>query len=95
MNKRKGGKQHPPKKNKLEENQVNKKSPIVKWDQQISLAGKGKGKSDGSGGGNKPKIKPQDNQANQKNPNKGFPNNNLQWDKAQGNKGKQKNPNQK
>lgn len=41
------------------------------------------------------KIKPADNQANQKNPNKGTPGVNTQYAKAQGNKGKQKNPNQK
>jgi len=40
-------------------------------------------------------IKPADNQANMQNPNKGFPNNNRQYDQNQGNRGKQKNPNQK
>jgi hypothetical protein len=41
------------------------------------------------------KIKPQDNEANQKNPNKGTPGTNKQYDQAQGNRGKQLNPNQK
>ncbi len=43
----------------------------------------------------KEKIKPADNQANQKNPNKGFPGTNKQHDQVHGNRGKQKNPNQK
>jgi len=41
------------------------------------------------------KISPQDNHANQKNPNKGQPGVNEQYAKVHGNKGKQKNPNQK
>ena len=41
------------------------------------------------------KITPQDNAANQKNPNKGFDGVNRQFAQAQGNKGKQMNPNQK
>lgn len=41
------------------------------------------------------KIKPEDNSANQQNPNKGTPGTNTQYDKAQGNRGKQMNPNQK
>lgn len=40
-------------------------------------------------------ISPKDNQSNQKNPNKGTPGTNKQYDQAQGNKGKQQNPNQK
>lgn len=41
------------------------------------------------------KITPTDNQANQKNANKGTDGTNKQYDQAQGNKGKQLNPNQK
>lgn len=41
------------------------------------------------------KIAPQDNAANQKNPNKGSDGTNRQFDQTQGNKGKQMNPNQK
>ena len=41
------------------------------------------------------KIKPKDNQSNQKNANKGTKGTNKQYDKTQGNKGKQLNPNQK
>lgn len=40
-------------------------------------------------------INPKDNQANQKNANKGTDGTNKQYDQAQGNKGKQLNPNQK
>lgn len=40
------------------------------------------------------KISPQDNHANQKNPNKGIKGVNKQYAQVQGNKGKQKNPNQ-
>mgnify|MGYP000414178796 CR=1 FL=1 len=40
------------------------------------------------------KIAPTDNQANQKNANKGTDGTNKQYDQAQGNKGKQLNPNQ-
>lgn len=40
------------------------------------------------------KIKPIDNQANQKNVNKGTKGINKQYAQVQGNKGKQKNPNQ-
>ena len=36
-------------------------------------------------------IKPQDNQANIQNPNKGTPNNNRQYDQNQGNRGAQLN----
>ena len=39
-------------------------------------------------------IDPQDNHANQLNPNKGNDGNNRQHDQAQGNRGKQLNPNQ-
>jgi hypothetical protein len=41
------------------------------------------------------KITPADNRANIKNPNKGTPNTNKQYDQAQGNRGKQLNPNKK
>ena len=41
------------------------------------------------------KINPKDNQANQKNANKGKKGTNKQYDKSQANKGKQLNPNQK
>ncbi len=41
------------------------------------------------------KIKPQDNAANIKNPNKGTLGTNRQYDQAQGDRGKQLNPNQK
>lgn len=40
------------------------------------------------------KIKPIDNESNQKNPNEGTTGTNLQYDKTQGNRGKQLNPNQ-
>jgi hypothetical protein len=40
------------------------------------------------------KIHPQDNEANQVNPNKGSSGTNRQYDQAQGNRGKQLNPNQ-
>lgn len=40
-------------------------------------------------------IGPKDNQANIKNPNKGTPGTNRQYDQAQGNRGKQLNPNHK
>jgi hypothetical protein len=40
------------------------------------------------------KIKPKDNQANQKNPNKGTDGSNKQYDQNQGNRGEQLNPNQ-
>lgn len=39
-------------------------------------------------------IKPKDNRANQRNPNKGTSGTNRQYDKNQGNRGKQRNPNQ-
>ncbi len=39
------------------------------------------------------KIKSKDNQANQKNPNKGTSGTNKQYDQAQGNRGKQLNTN--
>ncbi|MGE8297409.1 MAG: hypothetical protein ACN6PH_17895 [Pseudomonas sp.] len=39
-------------------------------------------------------ISPQDNEANQVNPNKGTSGTNRQYDQAQGNRGKQLNPNQ-
>ena len=41
------------------------------------------------------KIKPQDNESNMKNSNKGTDGTNKQYDQVHGNKGKQKNPNQK
>ena len=41
------------------------------------------------------KITPQQNQANQSNPNKGTTGVNKQFAQVQGNKGKQQNPNQK
>ncbi|WOG28755.1 alpha-amylase [Endozoicomonas sp. 8E] len=41
------------------------------------------------------KIDPEDNQANQKNPNTGTDGTNRQYDQAQGNRGKELNPNQK
>ncbi|MDM8546191.1 hypothetical protein QUF61_06825 [Candidatus Venteria ishoeyi] len=41
------------------------------------------------------KIKPEDNEANIKNPNKGTPGTNPQYDQAQGDRGKQLNPNHK
>jgi hypothetical protein len=41
------------------------------------------------------KINPNDNQANQQNPNKGTDGTNRQYDQNQGNRGKQLNPNQK
>lgn len=41
------------------------------------------------------KISPQNNEANQKNANKGSDGTNRQYDQAQGNRGKQMNPNQK
>ncbi len=40
------------------------------------------------------KIKPNDNRANQQNPNKGTPGQNQQHAKNKGNRGKQMNPNQ-
>lgn len=40
------------------------------------------------------KIKPEDNAANQTNPNPGYAGTNLQYDQAHGNRGKQLNPNQ-
>jgi uncharacterized protein (DUF983 family) len=40
-------------------------------------------------------MNPQDNEANQHNPNKGTPGTNRQYDQVQGNRGKQLNPNQK
>jgi len=40
------------------------------------------------------KINPNDNRANQQNPNKGLPGTNRQYDQGQGNRGKQQNPNQ-
>ena len=43
----------------------------------------------------KGKIKPQDNSANQQNPNKGTSGTNRQYDQSQGNRGKQLNPNQR
>jgi len=43
---------------------------------------------------NMEKIKPKDNQANQKNPNKGTDGSNKQYDQNQGNRGEQLNPNQ-
>lgn len=39
-------------------------------------------------------MKPQDNASNTKNPNKGTPGTNRQYDQNQGNRGKQLNPNQ-
>ncbi len=40
-------------------------------------------------------MSPKNNQANQKNPNRGTSGTNKQFDKAQGNRGKQLNPNRK
>jgi len=41
------------------------------------------------------KMKPSDNQTNQRNRNKGTSGTNRQFDQGQGNRGKQKNPNYK